>query len=161
MNTKQLKRLKELKALEGGFVLGDGTHLRLTHNEFVELRELEYIQQKQYITFRLPQDSEHGNKYYFAHLTKSFSDILKKDGHKFYNEEKYQEILKENIYFHSYKITIGPSIHGTEIKSFRNKQALLDYLEGYVDSHYHSTKSFNNTKSFNHLVGHGQIKGEE
>ena len=52
MNTKQLKRLKELKALEGGLVLGDGTHLRLTHNEFVELRELEYIQQKQYITFR-------------------------------------------------------------------------------------------------------------
>ena len=81
MNKKQLKRLAELKLLEDKH--------QLNHDEFLELQELKYLQQKQYINFRLPKDSSNGNKYYFANLTKSFSDIIKKNGQKF--------IMKNNI----------------------------------------------------------------
>jgi len=160
MNKKQLKRLAELKLLEDKHQHRSA----LSHAEFLELQELKYLQQKQYINFRLPKDSSNGNKYYFANLTKSFSDIIKKNGHKFYNEEQHQRMIDEGIYFHSDSdcafITIGKSRYGTNLKSFRDSQALLSYLEGYVDADWHNSKSFNKDKPFSHLVGHGQLKGK-
>ena len=139
MNKKQLKRLAELKLLEDKHQHRSA----LSHAEFLELQELKYLQQKQYINFRLPKDSSNGNKYTFANLTKSFSDIIKKNGHKFYNEEQQQRMIDEGIYFHSDSncafITIGQSIHGSKIESFRDTQALLSYLQGYVDADWHNS----------------------
>jgi len=97
--------------------------LETTMEEFIELRELEFKNNKLDINFRLSGD----NKYYYANQCAEFTKNL----YSVSDEKTKLKISADGISFNPYSINIGYNQYCEDFKRFNSTDELLGFVVGF------------------------------